>query len=153
MVGMRALEVFLKRHRRFGLDSSVFIYFLEENPRHHAACRHVFETVEAGDREACTSTISLLEVLVQPYRRGREDLVSMFFGLLATYRHLQWVDMTIEVADKAAQIRAQYGLKTPDSIQAASALVSGAGGFLCNDAAFRRIKEMDCLVLDDLIAK
>jgi predicted nucleic acid-binding protein len=67
----------------------------------------------------------------------------------ATYPNLNWGELSLDVADRAALIRAQYGLKTPDAIQMATAVCSGATAFLCNDPAFQRVKEMNCLLLDD----
>jgi predicted nucleic acid-binding protein len=61
--------------------------------------------------------------------------------------------MTLDVADRAAQLRAEYRLKTPDAIQAASAMSCGATGFICNDRGFQKMKEIDCLILDDAVFK
>ncbi len=108
--------------------------------------------VEVGKTKASTSTISLLEILVQPYRRKLDDLVMKFYSLLSTYPNLSWVDLTLNVADQAARIRAEYNLKTPDAVQLASALSSGATGFVCNDFAFKKVEEIECLVLEDLIS-
>jgi predicted nucleic acid-binding protein len=52
---------------------------------------------------------------------------------------------------RAALLRAAFGLSTPDAIQAATAMLGGADGFISNDAAFRCLKGFDVLVLDDLI--
>jgi len=57
-------------------------------------------------------------------------LVLKFYALLTTYPHLSWVPMTLNVADRAAKLRADHGLKTPDAIQAASA-ISAAPPELC----------------------
>lgn len=55
------------------------------------------------------------------------------------------------VADRAAAFRARYRLTTPDAIQVATALLHGAVRFYGNDKALRRIKEIECVVLDDLL--
>jgi len=57
--------------------------------------------------------------------------------------------MTLNAADRAAKLRAESGLKTPDAIQAASAISCGADGFVCNDRIFSKTKAFECLVLDD----
>ncbi len=144
---------FLKKHPRISLDTSILIYFVEKHPRYHALCETIFMAVEVGRIKASTSTISLLEILVQPYRRKLDDLVMKFYSLLSTYPNLSWVDLTLNVADRAAGIRAEYNLKTPDAVQLASALSSGATGFVCNDLAFKKVEEIECLVLEDLISE
>jgi predicted nucleic acid-binding protein len=59
--------------------------------------------------------------------------------------------MTLNVADLAAKLRADYRLKTPDAIQAASAISHGATGFICNDKVFQKIEGLDCLIIDDYV--
>lgn len=55
------------------------------------------------------------------------------------------------LADTGAQLRAEYNLRTPDAIQAATALRYGATGFVSNDAGFRKVTGLDVIVLDDLL--
>lgn len=143
----------LRGHIHLALDTSIFIYFVEEHPRYHALCEPIFQSIESGKIRATTSTLSLLEIQVQPYRQQREDLVLKFFALLTTYPHLNWYGLSLDVADRAASLRAEYGLKTPDAIQMATAVCSGASGFLCNDPVFKRVKEMKSLLLEDCFPK
>lgn len=146
-----SIERFIRKHHKVALDTNVFIYFIEEHPDYYPFCDKIFESIETGLIKASTSTLSLLEILVQPYRMKKDDLVYKFYSLLSTYPNLTWVDMNLDVADIAARLRAEHRLKTPDSIQAASAIVSGATGFICNDKAFKKIKEFESLVFDDLV--
>ncbi len=86
-------------------------------------------------------------MLVQPYRDDRDELVNQFYGLLTTYPNLIWVDLSIEIADLGARLRAQYQLKTPDAILLATAIRSGATGFIGNDARLKRVAETEVLLL------
>lgn len=147
MVNLSALERFLKKHKRIGLDSNILIYFIEGDPRYQNHTRKIFESVEAGHSLGVCSTLSLLEVLVQPYREKDEELANRFFGLLTTYPHLAWVDLSKDIADLGAQLRARYNLKTPDAILLATAIRSGTTGFIGNDIQLKRVKEMDVFVL------
>ncbi len=153
MVAPRTVDLFLKKHRSIAIDTSAFIYFVEGHPRYFPLCEKLFSAIETGKHRAFTSTLTLLEVLVQPYRLKRDDIVLKFYALLTTYPHLAWVPLDTTVADRAAQLRAEHNLRTPDSIQAASASLSGATGFVCNDRAFEKIKELDCLIIDDYASK
>ncbi|MBK9715381.1 MAG: PIN domain-containing protein [Kouleothrix sp.] len=54
------------------------------------------------------------------------------------------------VADQAAELRASYGLRTPDALQIAAALAAGCTAFLTNDARLQRVTELRVLVLDEL---
>lgn len=94
----------------------------------------------------------MLEVLVQPYRLPNHNLVNQFYALLSTFPHLEWISMTLEIADLAAQLRADHALKTPDAIQAATAIVSQATGIISNDKTFRRVPLLESFILDDVVA-
>jgi predicted nucleic acid-binding protein len=150
-VSQRSLSGYLKRHKRIGLDTNIFIFQLEDNRKYIDFVHPIFQWLEAPASYAATSTVTMLELLVHPYQRSDVDTVNRFYALLSTYPNLHWVDLTLPVADAAARLRAELNFKTPDAIQAASALASEATGFISNDAAFKRLKNMDVLVLDDLL--
>ena len=94
----------------------------------------------------------MLELLVQPYRVAEIDRVNKFYALLSTYPHLEWVAPSLRIADLGAQLRAEHRLRTPDALQAATAMTRNATGFVSNDPAFRRVAELEVLILDDLLS-
>lgn len=98
-----------------------------------------------------TSTVTLLELLVQPYRQQKEDLAQKIFALTTTYPNLVWMPVSLEVADRAAELRARYRLATPDAIQVATALVHQARRFYGNDKTLRRVRDIECVTLDELL--
>ncbi len=100
---------------------------------------------------AVTSTITMTELLVQPYRDSSEDRVNRFYGLLSTFPNLQWVPADLEIAGMAAKLRAAHRLRTPDALQAATAVRAQATGLVTNDAVFRRVDRFETLVLDALL--
>jgi predicted nucleic acid-binding protein len=145
------LSAFLRRHRRIGLDTSIFIYELEANERYVALADRVFAWLEQPGHAAVTSTITMTELLVQPYRESDEARVDQFYGLLTTYPHLEWIAPDLEIADMAARLRAHYRLKTPDALQAATAARSHATGFVTNDPIFERVEAFETLLFDHLL--
>jgi predicted nucleic acid-binding protein len=145
----RQAGAFLRAHRKVCLDTSVFIYFIERHPSYSDICASIFRNIEEDRIEATTSTLTLTEILVQPYKLKKDDLVYKFYSLFTTYPHLKWTPLTLDISDLAARLRAEYNLKTPDAIQMASALSTGSTGFICNDRAFRRVKNIECLILSD----
>ena len=98
-----------------------------------------------------TSTITMTELLVHPYRKSDIDRVNVIYALTSTFPHLTWLPPTLAIADEAARLRARYGLRTPDAIQAATALSAGARGLIGNDAGFRRITELEVLLIDEAL--
>jgi predicted nucleic acid-binding protein len=150
-LGVDRLRIFLERHRRIALDTSVFIYHLEANSKYLANTNVVFSWLERPRSEAITSTITMTELLVLPYREGDEPRADDLYGLLSTYPNLDWIAPSLEIAELAARIRALHRLQTPDALQAATAIHSKATGLITNDAAFGRVKGFQTLVLDELL--
>jgi predicted nucleic acid-binding protein len=111
----------------------------------------VLAWVEQTGHAAVTSTITLTELLVKPYRSLQEGEVRQIYHVLLTYPNLEWIAPDLEIADTAAQLRAIYKLATPDALQAATAVRSGATGFVTNDASFERIQAFEALILDRLL--
>lgn len=145
------LRAFLRRHRRIALDTSIFIYQLEANVRYVALTDHIFSWLERPGSKAVTSTITMTELLVQPYRSAEEARVDEFYGLLSTYPNLDWIAPDLEIADLAARLRALHHLRTPDALQAATASHAGATALITNDAMFERVQAFETLVLDCLL--
>ncbi len=149
-MGLVPLRAFLRRHRRIGLDTSIFIYYLEANPTYVEMASEVFTWLERSPHAAVTSTITMTELLVHPYRAANEELVNQYYALLSSFPNLDWVAPDLGIADTAAQLRAQYRLRTPDALQAATAIRRGATAFLTNDAGLVRISEVEVAVLEHM---
>ena len=148
---MKKLRAFLRRHGRIALDTSLFIYELEANPRYVEFADSVFAWIEQSGHSAVTSTITMTELLVQPYRDADEDRVNEFYGLLSSYPNLQWIAPDLAIADLAARFRAMHRMRTPDALQAATAARSEVTGFVTNDPIFGRVAEFETLLLESLL--
>lgn len=151
MVGASRSQGLPRERERIGLDTNVFIYFLEDHPRYGAWCASLFNRIERCQNPAVTSTLTLLELLVQPYRDQKEQLAQKIFALTSTYPKIEWVPVTMNVADRAAELGAHYRLSTPDAIQLATAIGHDATRFYGNDRGLRRVREIECVLVDDLI--
>ena len=137
------------------MDTSIFIYQLEANARYLALTDSIFGWLERPGSNAVTSTITMTELLVQPYRDSdkprAEQRVDEFYGLLSTYPNLDWIAPNLEIADSAARLRAEHRLRTPDAIQAATAAHAQATALVTNDPVFKRVKAFDVLVLENFL--
>ena len=60
-------------------------------------------------------------------------------------------EINYNIAVKAAKIRAEYGLKTPDSIFIATAIYESAQVFITNDIKLKKVSEIDFIILDEFI--
>lgn len=150
-MGVARLRAFLHRHRSVALDTSVFIYQLETNPRYVASTDHVFAWLEQPGHKAVTSTITMTELLVEPYRDSAKQRVNAFYALLSTYPNLEWIAPNLAIADAAAGIRAVHRLRTPDALQAATAIQAGVTGLITNDPVFQRVRSFETFLLDSVL--
>ena len=63
---------------------------------------------------------------------------------------MRLLDVTRGIAEIGARIRAAHGLSLPDGIQVATALAAGATGFISNDPDFKRVPDIEVLLLDEV---
>jgi predicted nucleic acid-binding protein len=144
-LGLNRFRAFLRLHRLVALDTSIFIYQLEANPRYLPFTDHIFAWLETRDVKAVTSTITMTELLVQPYRADYGNRVDEFYRLLSAFPNLEWIAPSLEIADTAARIRATHRLRTPDALLAATATHAQATGLITNDGVFERVDAFETL--------
>ncbi|MBD1814103.1 PIN domain-containing protein [Microcoleus sp. FACHB-DQ6] len=92
----------------------------------------------------------LVEVLVPPLRQGNTILAQEYREILLNQESLTVVELTPDIAETAAQLRATYNLRSPDSIQMATAICEGASFFLTNDARLPSLPGLTVLALENL---
>ncbi|OQY52343.1 MAG: PIN domain nuclease [Candidatus Parabeggiatoa sp. nov. 2] len=134
------------------LDTAPLIYFLEEHPTYLPIIDPFFKKLDKGSIRVVTSVITLSEVLVKPLREGDTQLAQQYRDILLNIEGLTTVEISVAIAEKVAQLRSQYSLRTPDAIQIATALQSGATALLTNDIRLPVLPNLQMLVLDKLIA-
>lgn len=106
--------------------------------------------LESPASTAVTSSLTMTELLVQPYRIADDFLINRYYGLLSLFPNLEWVAPDLPIADTAARIRAFHRLRTPDALQAATAICCGATGLLTNDADLARVTDIEIGILGQL---
>ena len=115
------------------LDTVAFIYFIEEHPRFLPVLDPVFAAIDEGRLPAIASSLTLLEVLVVPYRAGNVPLAERYEQALTRSRGLRLVEIDRPLLRAAAQLRAVHAsFRTPDAIQVTAALLSGCSALLTN---------------------
>jgi len=134
-----------------GLDTAVFIYFIEEDPRLLHIVEPLFAAIDRGILEGVTSSLTLLEVLVVPYRVGDFSLAERYEALLTRSRGLRLVDLDRALLRSAALLRATLRLKAPDAIQIAAALAARCPAFLTSDRKLPAMPGLRILQLRDYL--
>lgn len=133
------------------IDTAPFIYFIENSSRYHQIVKPVISLIDSCKAKGITSTITLLEVLVQPAREGKRKVAEQYKAILLDSVGLTTLEISHQISEKAAYLRAKHNLRTPDALQIAAALVAKADYFLTNDATLKKVKEIKVLILDDFL--
>jgi predicted nucleic acid-binding protein len=110
----------------------------------------VVEELEAGKFRGVASELTLLEITVRPLQLGRQDVADDYETLLSHFPNLDLVPVSRAILLQAAGLRAQFRLRTPDAIQLATAVASGATCAVTNDDAWDQIPSIETLLLKNL---
>lgn len=146
---MTALLAALEGVRRLAVDTAPLIYLVEGHRQFGPPVRSVIERAEEGDLVLVSSVLTLTEVLTLPFDKGATEIADAYKALLLQTPYLRLEPIGPQVAERAARLRAQHRLKTPDAIQLAVAQEAGCEAFLTNDLGLRRVEAPTVLVLSD----
>lgn len=134
------------------LDACSIIYWVEMAEPWYSRLTSYFEKLEQeceGKPVYAVSRISILECLVKPLRDTDQELLKRYSVFFAS-KNLKVIELNPAVIDHATQIRAFCGLKTPDAIQAASALsIKGVVRFVTNDRRFGLVPGLSISMLPE----
>jgi uncharacterized protein len=123
---------------RIYLDAAPVIYTEENVPQYAAA---VDARLSVPGVVLVVSDLTRLECRVKPLREGNlallRDFDDYFEGVVS-----QVVVLSRAVMDRATEIRAGYGFRTPDAIQLAAATLAHCEVFLTNDQQLGRFPEI-----------
>jgi predicted nucleic acid-binding protein len=113
-------------------DTMLFIYWLEDHPRHGGRVQQIFDRMRERQDQLCTSTFAVGETLVGFHKRHATETADR---VRAFFREgpVEVIPYVLETADRYAEIRAGSGLSSADAIHLACAATAGTDLFLTND--------------------
>jgi predicted nucleic acid-binding protein len=132
------------------IETAPFIYYTESRPVYVDKMRDIFRRIDEIQFTVVCSAIALSECLTKPLRENDLTLVDAYNNLFENTYGLTVVSVDLEIVRRSAELRAKYGLKTPDALHVATALEAGCQAFLTNDMGLKRVTEIQVLVLDEL---
>jgi len=139
-------------HQRIMCDKAPIIYFIEDHSIYGRVSEELFRFVSINsDVHLFSSVITLTEVLTQPLRKSRFDIAEIYRDFLLNSVNFNLYPVDAIIAEKSAEIRARYSIKTPDAIQIAVAVENNASLFITNDAVLKKIDEIEVFVLSDYL--
>ncbi len=129
------------RGQRIYIDAAPLIYYMEGNPSYNEPLDAFFSLLDQGNFQAITSTLTLAEVLVKPYRGKQWALADKYESIFEGMAELTMFPVESNVGRLAAKLRASHSLLTPDAIHWATAMIHEARFFLTNDRDFRKLDQ------------
>ncbi len=130
------------------LDACALIYRFEGAPAFRLAATALIAklTAEQPLVVLAVSRLSVLECRVKPLRDGDAVLLNRYDEF---FRLVHVVELSPAVVDLATDIRVRHGLKTPDALQAASALsLPGSVVFVTADLGFSKVTALQVRLID-----
>lgn len=139
-------------HQVVGLDTSVFIYHIEQESRLAVNAALIMREISDGRLSGVTSVLTLLEIAIKPLRLGRPEAADAYTAVIHNINNLQVASIDSGTSRIAAELRADYGLRTPDALHIAACLANGATAFVTNDRRLRRVNELAVIMLEHVSA-
>ena len=136
---------------RIYLDSCVIIYLVEgRQPFERRVAARLAQLRIGTTPLVLTSRLSRLECRTRPLREGNTALLADYETFFAP-ADLRLIEISAAVVERATDLRARYGFKTPDALHLATAIEERADLFLTGDGALARCAEIqvEVLVPDD----
>ena len=134
------------------VETPTLIYTVERHPLYGPLLDSFWRAASAGKITPISSELIITEALVMPIRNRDTRLQDAYESALFQ-SDLNLLPLTQDVLREAARLRADIpGLRTPDALHAATALIAGCTLFLTNDAGFRRVHGLPLAILDDVLA-
>jgi predicted nucleic acid-binding protein len=110
------LLALLKGINSIAIDTSPFIYYIEEHEDYIGVIDPLFTHISRGYIIAYTSLITLIEVLSKPIEEGDRKFVSKYEDLLTNSKNLILTDIDKNIAVESEKLRAKYKIKISDAI-------------------------------------
>jgi predicted nucleic acid-binding protein len=124
-------------------DANCFIYTVEQVPPYFQALVPIWQTVQSCRPSIFTSALTILETLVKPLKNNDSIIEQAYRTILTQSSEVTLEPISLFILERAAHLRATFGLKTPDSIHAATAIETGSTLFFTNDPTFRTLMKGD----------
>ena len=128
---------------RIFIDTAPLIYLCEGTETQNQLVSTQLEKWLETESILGSSTMTLLELLVVPFRENNKRLALKYRTLLHDLLSEPLIPLDETIAESASFYRAQYGFKTPDAIQLATAVQHGYDVFYTNDRKLSACNEIE----------
>jgi len=120
------------------LDTNIFLIVKNKEEPHYEFSKQVLDAVDNGRIQAVVSVVSVAEICVGYYLAGDEKGKQELIAHLASSKTFSVMEVDLGLADAAAKIRVETGLRLPDAIIVATGLAKGATYVVTHDEEFSK---------------
>ena len=140
----------MTEYKRVFLDTNPIIYYLQHNAEFGDTVKEFLIATRKEKAQFVSSDVTIEEYCVYPYREKNTALIDSFERFVSL-SEMEIVHTSEAIAKKAAQIREEFtAFKTMDSLQLATAIISGCDYFLTNDKQLQQFTEIKVQLVRDL---
>jgi predicted nucleic acid-binding protein len=120
------------------IDTNIILNAKNASETYSTSSLQLLDAIEDGLVYGVISVISISELCIGYYSqedmKGKDELLTH----LISNKNFEIVDLDIKIADTAAKIRADTGLRLPDAILVATGLIKSAQYLVTNDKELKK---------------
>ena len=120
------------------IDTNIILNAKNVNESHSTYSLQILDAVEDGLIQGIISIISIAELCTGYYSQGDVRDKEELLAHLISNKDFVIVDLDLEIADAAAKIRADTGLRLPDATIIAAGLAKGAQYLVTYDKELKK---------------
>ena len=129
-----------------GVDTGFFTELKNDNPR----AKEVWNMVVEGEEEMAISVVSINEILVHFFRKGKPELGKELLTSLKLFPNISMVPVSENIAEKSAGYRYGLGIPTVDSLILTSFVIEQCDKVISTDSDFLKAKEQNIIEVEHL---
>ena len=135
--------------RGVGIDTSILIYLFEDHPTYAQLAEDFLRSMSRSNNAIYFSMVGVSEIFTGIKKKGDTGLLRKYIAFFQNFPHFTLVDVNFPIADKAADLRAFYDIRTPDALHLATSIIHHATTFVSNDRGLKRVKEIAVVSLEE----
>ena len=138
--------------KRVYVDTNILIYLFEGFQDYRHLIQEIADCIDNGEITLFTGEITIGEIMVMPFKKNDTTLINHYTNALNDKAFISLIPTTQDVYLKTAYLRATLPrMKTPDSIQLASAIIGKTDIFITNDSGISVPNQIEKILLRDFL--